>query len=64
MCGGWIPPGRMKLHFLISKVAPPYLLRISSDKCLSGNASDSAKAAGPPQAAPDTQTVGGTGSLG
>ena len=33
-------------------------------KCLSGNYSDTAKAAGPPQTASDTQDVGGTGSVG
>ena len=48
----------------MSKVAHPYLLRISFGKCLSGNGSNSAKAAGPPQTAPDTQTVGAAGSWG
>ena len=54
----------MKLHFLISKVAPPYLSRSTVGCCLSGNASDSAKAAGPPDEVSGTQTVGGAGSLG
>ena len=52
------------LQVLYSKVAPPYLLRISFGKYLSGSVSDSAKAAGPPDAVSDTQTVGGTGSVG
>ncbi len=52
------------LQVLYSKVAHPYLLRISFGKCLSGNDSDSAKAAGPPDEAADTQTVGAAGSLG
>ena len=38
------------LQVLYSKVAHPYLLRISFGKCLSGSVSDSAKAAGPPDA--------------
>jgi len=41
-----------------------YLLRISFGKCLSGNDSESAKAAGPPDADAGLQDVGGTGSVG
>ncbi len=52
------------LQVLISKVHQGYHLRTSFGKCLSGSDSDSAKAAGPPDAASDTQTVGGTGSVG
>ena len=52
------------LHLLISKVHQGYHLRTSSDKRLSGNVSDSAKVAGTPDADADTQTVGGTGSVG
>lgn len=62
--GKWIAPREKKLQLFISKVAPPYLLRITFGKCLSGNGSESAKAAGPPDEAADTQTVGGTGSVG
>ena len=48
----------------MSKVHQGYHLRTSSDKRLSGNVSDSAKVAGPPDADADTQSVGGTGSVG
>ncbi len=52
------------LQVLYSKVAPPYLLRTSYGKCLSGTVSDSAKVAGPPDADAGLQDVGGTGSVG
>ena len=52
------------LQVLYSKVAHPYLLRISFGKCLSGSDSDSAKAAGPPDEDAGLQDVGGTGSVG
>jgi hypothetical protein len=52
------------LQVLYSKVAHPYLLRISFGKCLSGNGSESAKVAGPPDAVDGMQDVGGTGSVG
>ena len=52
------------LQVLMSKVHHGYHLRISFGKCLSGNGSDSARAAGTPDAVSDTQTVGGTGSVG
>ena len=52
------------VQLLYSKVAPPYINRTMFGKCLSGNDSDSAKAAGPPDAASSLQAVGGTGSLG
>ena len=59
-----VPPGEKHLHFFITLVHQGYLLRISYDSCLSGNVSDSAKVAGTPQLVSDTQTVGGTGSVG
>lgn len=52
------------VQLLYSKVAPPYINRTMFGKCLSGNDSDSAKAAGPPDEDADTQTVGAAGSLG
>ena len=52
------------LHFFITSYIKNYLIRISFGKCLSGNVSDSARAAGTPDAGSDTQTVGGTGSVG
>ena len=52
------------LHFFITSHIKNYLIRISSGKCLSGNESDSARAAGPPDADAGLQTVGGTGSVG
>ena len=52
------------LQVLMSKVHQGYHLRTSFGKCLSGNDSDSARAAGPPDAVSDTQSVGGTGSVG
>ena len=52
------------LQVLYSKVAHPYLLRISFGKCLSGSVSDSAKEAGTPNADAGLQYVGGTGSVG
>ncbi len=52
------------LQVLYSCTAHPYHLRTSFGKCLSGNDSDSAKAAGPPDEVSDTQSVGGTGSVG
>lgn len=52
------------LQVLYSWTAYPYLLRTSFGKCLSGNGSESAKAAGPPDEVSDTQDVGGTGSVG
>ena len=52
------------LQLFITSHINNYQLRISFGGCLSGNASDSAKAAGPPDSASDTQDVGGTGSVG
>ena len=52
------------LQVLYSWTAHPYHLRTSFGKCLSGSDSDSAKAAGPPDADAGTQYVGGTGSVG
>ena len=52
------------LQVLYSKVAPPYINRTLFGNCLSGNGSESAKAAGPPDEDADTQTVGAAGSLG
>lgn len=52
------------LHFFITSDIKNYLIRISFGKCLSGNGSDSAKAAGPPDEDDGTQDVGGTGSVG
>ena len=52
------------LQLFITSHINIYQLRISFGCCLSGNVSDSAKAAGPPQTVSSTQTVGGTGSVG
>ena len=52
------------LQVLMSKVHQGYHLRISFGKCLSGSVSESAKAAGPPDADTGLQDVGGTGSVG
>ena len=52
------------LQVLYSWTAHPYLLRTSFGKYLSGNVSESAKAAGPPDADAGLQDVGGTGSVG
>ena len=52
------------VQLLYSWTAHPYHLRTSFGKCLSGNGSESAKAAGPPDEAAGTQTVGAAGSLG
>ena len=52
------------LQVLYSWTAHPYLLRTSFGMCLNGNGSDSAKAAGPPDADAGLQDVGGTGSVG
>ena len=54
----------LKLQLFITTDINNYLLSGSCGRGLSGNASDSAKATGPPQTAPDTQTVGAAGSLG
>ena len=51
-------------HFFITSDIKNYLIRTSFGKCLSGNVSDSARAAGPPDVVSDTQTGGGTGSVG
>ena len=64
LCWYLLPPGVKTLHFFITSDIKNYLIRISFGKCLSGNESDSARAAGPPDAVSDTQTVGGTGSVG
>lgn len=50
------------LQVLMSKEHQGKLHRTSFGKCLSGNGSESAKAAGPPDAG--LQDVGGTGSVG
>jgi hypothetical protein len=52
------------LQVLMSKVHQGHHLRSSFGRCLSGSVSDSAKAAGPPDADAGLQDVGGTGSVG
>lgn len=52
------------VQLLYSWTAHPYHLRTSFGKCLSGNDSDSAKAAGTPDTDAGLQDVGGTGSVG
>ena len=52
------------LQVLYSKVASPYINRTMFGRCLSGSVSESARAAGPPDADDGTQYVGGTGSVG
>jgi hypothetical protein len=52
------------LQLFISYHINNYQLRTMFGKCLSGNSSDSAKAAGPPDADAGLQDVGGTGSVG
>lgn len=64
VCRYYVPPRVEVLQVLMSKVHQGYLLRTSFGKCLSGNGSESAKAAGTPDEVSDTQTVGGAGSLG
>ena len=51
-------------QLLISKVHQGKHLRTSFGRRLSGNGSESAKAAGPPDAIDGLQDVGGTGSVG
>ena len=64
VCRYQVPPGMKTLQVLYSWTAHPYHLCTSFGKCLSGNGSDSAKAAGPPDAVDGLQDVGGTGSVG
>ena len=64
VCCYRLPPGVKILHFFITSHINIYQLRISFGGCLSGNVSDSARAAGPPDAVAGMQDVGGTGSVG
>lgn len=64
VCRYQVPPRVEVLQVLMSKVHQGYHLRTSLGKCLSGNGSESAKAAGTPDADDGTQYVGGTGSVG
>ena len=54
----------MKLQLFITYHINILINRTTYGKLLSGNASDSAKVAGTPDADADTQSVGGTGSVG